>query len=90
MGEAIDCRDLREGSANFSEEVNEEASVIWTKPDDLAYDVDKPLVGLGTAHPGGSILTIRNLGVSDAAEPRPWVSVLALAECPIHKRDRRH
>lgn len=34
-------------------EVNDDASVIWTKPDDLAYDVSKPLAGLGMSHLGG-------------------------------------
>ena len=34
-------------------EVNENASVIWTKPDDLNYDHKNPLDGLGSAHPGG-------------------------------------
>ena len=27
-------------------------AVVWTKPDDLQYDPEKPLAGLGNAHPG--------------------------------------
>ena len=34
-------------------EVNEDAAVVWTKPDDLEYTADDPLAGLGKAHPGG-------------------------------------
>ncbi len=48
-------RDITDGTSNtiLALEVNEDASVVWTKPDDLAYDPAKPLAGLGTAHPGG-------------------------------------
>lgn len=34
-------------------EVNPDRAVIWTKPEDLAFDPEKPLAGLGKAHPGG-------------------------------------
>ena len=34
-------------------EVNPEAAVVWTKPDDWEYDADDPLAGLGKAHPNG-------------------------------------
>jgi len=46
---------ITDGTSNtiLALEVNDEASVIWTKPDDLKFDPDKPLMGLGTAYPGG-------------------------------------
>ncbi|MEO2008573.1 MAG: DUF1559 domain-containing protein [Pirellulaceae bacterium] len=34
-------------------EVNDDASVIWTKPGDLSFNAENPLAGLGTSHPGG-------------------------------------
>jgi prepilin-type processing-associated H-X9-DG protein len=34
-------------------EVNDGASVIWTKPSELDYKTANPLAGLGTSHPGG-------------------------------------
>lgn len=46
---------ITDGSSNtiLVLEVNNEASTIWTKPDDLTIDPEDPLAGLGTAHPGG-------------------------------------
>ncbi|MDA1055148.1 MAG: DUF1559 domain-containing protein [Planctomycetota bacterium] len=51
----IPLRDITDGTANtiMVLEVNDEASVIWTKPDDFSYDAAEPLSGLGKAHPGG-------------------------------------
>jgi prepilin-type processing-associated H-X9-DG protein len=34
-------------------EVNDDAAVTWTKPDDWEYDANHPMAGLGRAHPGG-------------------------------------
>jgi prepilin-type processing-associated H-X9-DG protein len=34
-------------------EVDPDAAVTWTKPDDWEYHADNPLAGLGNAHPGG-------------------------------------
>jgi len=46
---------ITDGTANtiLALEANEAASVIWTQPKDLEYDVTDPLAGLGKAHPGG-------------------------------------
>jgi prepilin-type processing-associated H-X9-DG protein len=46
---------ISDGSSNtiLVLEVNDDAAVVWTRPDDLEYDADDPLAGLGTAHPGG-------------------------------------
>jgi len=48
-------KNITDGSAStiMALEVNDEAAVIWTKPEDWQYDPDRPLAGLGKAHPGG-------------------------------------
>ena len=53
--EGTSIRSIVDGTSNtlLLLEVNGETSVIWTKPDDFAYNVSKPLAGLGAAHPGG-------------------------------------
>ncbi len=47
-------RDIRDDMSNtiLLVEVNDEASVPWTKPEDLNIDFNNPLKGLGNAHPG--------------------------------------
>ncbi|PHS14516.1 MAG: hypothetical protein COA78_05835 [Blastopirellula sp.] len=54
-GKKLGFRDILDGTSNtiMFLEVNDEASVIWTKPEDLNIDFDNPLQGLGNAHPGG-------------------------------------
>ena len=46
---------IKDGTSNTAMllEVNSDAAVTWTKPDDWEYDADDPLAGLGEAHPGG-------------------------------------
>jgi hypothetical protein len=34
-------------------EANPDKAVIWSKPDDLQIDADKPMAGLGGLRPGG-------------------------------------
>ncbi len=53
-------RDITDGTANtiLLVEVNPDRAVIWTKPDDLAFDPDNPLAGLGKAHPGGFLVAL--------------------------------
>lgn len=48
-------KDIRDGSSNtiLAVEANDDAAVVWTKPDDWQYDANRPMAGLGTAHPGG-------------------------------------
>ena len=47
--------DITDGTSNtlLALEVNTEAAVTWTKPDDWKYDADYEMLGLGSAHPGG-------------------------------------
>jgi hypothetical protein len=53
--EGTAMRSITDGLANtiLAVEVNDEAAVPWTKPEDLKYDPETPLTGLGAAHPGG-------------------------------------
>lgn len=46
---------IRDGTSNtlIVVEANADRAVIWTKPDDLEIDPDKPLDGLGDFQPGG-------------------------------------
>jgi hypothetical protein len=46
---------IRDGTSNtlMVVEANADRAVIWTKPDDLEIDPDKPHDGLGNIHPGG-------------------------------------
>ena len=58
--EGTSFRDITDGTSNtiMVLEVNDEASVIWTKPDDLRYDSTQPLAGLGKSHPGGFLVSL--------------------------------
>jgi len=49
--------DVTDGTSNtiMVVEVNPEEAVIWTKPDDWQLDPERPLAGLGNAHPGGFV-----------------------------------
>lgn len=62
--------DIRDGTSHtlLILEANADRAVIWTKPDDLQIDPDRPLLGLGQFHPGffmalcadGRLHSIRN------------------------------
>src|SRR5262249_6166280 len=51
--------DVTDGTANtiFIVEANDEHAVIWTKPEDLKFDPDKPRAGL-EGHYSGGFLTL--------------------------------
>ncbi len=53
--EARSFRHILDGSSNsiMLVEVNPDRAVIWTKPEDLPFDPEAPLDGLGNAHPRG-------------------------------------
>jgi hypothetical protein len=48
-------RDFTDGTSNsiLVVEANADRAVIWTKPDDLTFDPQQPLAGLGGLRPGG-------------------------------------
>ncbi|NQU20389.1 MAG: DUF1559 domain-containing protein [Candidatus Nealsonbacteria bacterium] len=54
-GLTLDLLSARDGTSNtiMVVEANDDQAVVWTKPDDWQYDAEKPLAGLGNAHPGG-------------------------------------
>jgi prepilin-type processing-associated H-X9-DG protein len=83
--EGTPFRSMTDGTANtlLVLEVNEETSVIWTKPDDFAYDVNKPLAGLGTAHPGGFMAAMADGSVRFIAatiDPDTFLRLLMMAD----------
>jgi len=53
--EAIPIKEIKDGTSNtiMAVEVDDEHAVIWTKPDDLAFDPDNPAKGLGGLYKGG-------------------------------------
>ena len=64
-------------------EVNEDAAVVWTKPDDLEYDADDPLAGLGKAHPGGFNAALADGSVrfiSITIDPQLFLRLLTMAD----------
>jgi len=76
---------VTDGTANtiMVLEVNEDASVIWTKPDDFVYDASKPMVGLGTAHPGGFQVSLADGSVrfiASAIDPAVFLRLLMMAD----------
>lgn len=48
-------RDVLDGLSNsiMAVEANREQAVEWTKPEDIAIDLDSPLSQMGNTHPGG-------------------------------------
>src|SRR5262249_25289988 len=55
---ATRIRDITDGTAAtiMLVEADDEHAVIWTKPDDLDVDLDKPLAGLAIRPPGGFLV----------------------------------
>ena len=54
-GMGLRFADIRDGTSNtlMAVEADPDQAVIWTKPDDIAYDPDNPLFGLGSVRLGG-------------------------------------
>lgn len=53
--QATRFKDITDGLSNtvMAVEANPDQAVIWTKPDDLSYDPQQPLNGLGSVRPEG-------------------------------------
>ncbi|HVC94407.1 MAG TPA: DUF1559 domain-containing protein [Pirellulales bacterium] len=56
-GDAVSFKDITDGTSNtiLIVESNDDRAVIWTRPDDLPVDLDRPQAGLGEL-PGGWFL----------------------------------
>jgi hypothetical protein len=78
-------RKITDGTSNsvLVLEVNENAAVVWTKPDDLVFDPTKPLAGLGAAHPGGFLAALADGSVrfiSSSIDPQTFLKLLMMAD----------
>ena len=65
-------------------EANDEQAVIWTKPDDWQYDPERPLSGLGKAHPGGFLAAFGDCSVHfllDTIDPVVFRRLITFADC---------
>ena len=53
--EGLKFKEITDGASRtiLLVEVNPEQAVIWTKPQDLEVDINKPMRGLGNAHDKG-------------------------------------
>jgi prepilin-type processing-associated H-X9-DG protein len=83
--EGLPMKSIRDGSSNtvLVLEVNEEASVVWTQPSDLKINPDKPLLGLGKAHPGGFNVALADGSVhfiSANIDPQVFLQMLMMAD----------
>ncbi len=59
--------DIHDGTSNtiMFVEADDDRAVIWTKPDDLEVDLDRPLDGLGNFRPGGFLAGLCDGAVRD-------------------------
>ncbi len=78
-------RQITDGTSNtiMVVEVDPNSSVIWTKPRDLAYNPQRPLQGLGKAHPGGFNVALADGSVrfiSNNVDPRVFLQMLNMAD----------
>lgn len=63
-------------------EVNPEAGTWWTAPDDLEFDLDNPMEGLGAAHPGGFLAAMADGSVrflASSIDPEVLRALLTMA-----------
>jgi type II secretory pathway pseudopilin PulG len=83
--EGTPIRSITDGTSNtiMVLEVNHDASVIWTKPEDLNYDSAQPLTGLGNAHPGGFMVSLADGSVrfiSASIDKEVFLRLLQMAD----------
>lgn len=74
-----------DGTSNtiMAVELNPDAGVIWTKPDDFNFDPSRPLQGLGRAHPGGFMAAMADGSVrfiSATIDPALFLRLLMKAD----------
>ena len=63
-------------------EADPSRAVTWTKPEDLKFDAEQPLAGLGNAHPGGFLVGMVDGSVqfiSKTIAPNTFKALLTIA-----------
>jgi prepilin-type processing-associated H-X9-DG protein len=63
-------------------EANNDRAVPWTKPDDWECDPERPLAGLGSAHPGGFYAAFADGSVqfiAKSVDPKSFYALLTIA-----------
>ncbi len=81
--EKISFAKIQDGSSNTAMfvEANESHAVEWTKPQDLEFDPDNPMQGLGTLRPTGFVCVFCDGSVrliSRGTDPEVWKSIVLL------------
>ena len=76
---------IQDGTSNtiLALEANENTSVTWTKPDDYNFDPDRPMQGVGNAHPGGFMVAMADGSVrfvSSTLDPALFLRLLMMAD----------
>lgn len=82
--DGIQFKEITDGSSNTAMIViaDDEHSVIWTKPEDLKIDPDRPLAGLRFDHKGAFWVTFADgsvRGILKSIDPKVWLAVLTRA-----------
>jgi prepilin-type processing-associated H-X9-DG protein len=81
--EGTHIRSITDGTSNtlLVLEVNSDAAVDWTKPDDFQFSPDNPLANLGKAHPGGFNAALADGSVrfiSNTIDPQMFLNLLRM------------
>jgi hypothetical protein len=76
--------DFTDGTSNtvLMVEANPDQGVVWTKPQDWNFDERRPMEGLGSAQPGGFIVSMADGSVQFVAsnvDPETWKALLTVS-----------
>jgi hypothetical protein len=84
-GQKTGLAQVRDGTSNtiMIVEANADQAVIWTKPDDLPINLDKPLAGLGEVQKNGFIAAFCDGSVrfiSNKIDPKTLALLFQMAD----------